>query len=486
MTTYTFPDPINMTEFFENDKLYLMTNSDLYNNSINKSPFYYEASTNTVNFVYGINLQSAANNSTLKAEIETILSGLGVTISSSQWASIGNLTTSSSALQSITSALNGVVESQFPSAIQNAANTLTEYYMDNVADNGIQSKLNIYNANVDSLHQVVFDDLPPGIQAALEDLDYNTGSGTFIGPKLFDALSNKDYASAAYELAYDTAPSSDLNSNYEKRALADAALILGFNVTLDENHQIVSLVPNAEMDTATIIKFMELKAFGLHSTSIQKFEDALTNSSFLFGATVAPASWWGLTFSSPKTGSPIILDLTGDGVTTLAASAGTYFDLRNTGFAQLTGWAAPTDGLLVWDRNSNGVIDDGAELFGNYTQTSGGATAANGFAALASYDTNHDGVINASDPIWSNLKIWVDANSNGVTDPGELHSLSSLGIASLNLSYADEGATVPADPAGNRQEFVGSYTTTGGATQMNCQIQVISAVMKKSLYAEYG
>ncbi|MHB8271895.1 beta strand repeat-containing protein [Bradyrhizobium sp.] len=175
-------------------------------------------------------------------------------------------------------------------------------------------------------------------------------------------------------------------------------------------------------------------------------------------------SFWDNQFSAPKTGSPIILDLTGDGVSTVSENAGTYFDLRNTGFAEKTGWIAPTDGLLVWDRNGNGTIDSGSELFGNYTPMANGATATNGFAALASYDSNGDGKITSADAIWSNLKIWVDANGNGVTDAGELHSLSSLGIQSLNLSYTNKGDGVR-DAASNNPQYASSYTLTNGTTR---------------------
>ncbi len=157
---------------------------------------------------------------------------------------------------------------------------------------------------------------------------------------------------------------------------------------------------------------------------------AIGHNDLLASMINAPNSWFQ---SFAKHPTPIVLDLNGDGVTTLTKDNGVYFDIENTGFAMKTGWAAPTDGFLVWDRNGNGLIDNSGEMFGSATLTSGGTVASNGFLALASYDSNHDGVINASDPIWSNLKIWVDANSNGVTDPGELHSLSSLGIAGLNL-----------------------------------------------------
>jgi hypothetical protein len=177
-------------------------------------------------------------------------------------------------------------------------------------------------------------------------------------------------------------------------------------------------------------------------------------------------SWWGSEFAGGKyQPSPIILNLSGNPLLTTPENAGTYFDLQNTGFAVKTGWVAPNDGLLVWDRNGNGTIDNGSELFGNYTPMANGVTAANGFAALASYDANHDGVINASDPIWNSLNIWVDSNGNGVTDPGELRTLASLGITSLNLSYTDQGTTVK-DASGNNPEFVGSFTMNGVTTSM--------------------
>jgi len=65
-----------------------------------------------------------------------------------------------------------------------------------------------------------------------------------------------------------------------------------------------------------------------------------------------------------QTASPLVLDLNGDGVKALGISAGVYFDHDGNGFAQLSGWVSPDDGLLVWDRNGNGQIDDGSELFG--------------------------------------------------------------------------------------------------------------------------
>lgn len=136
---------------------------------------------------------------------------------------------------------------------------------------------------------------------------------------------------------------------------------------------------------------------------------------------------------SPHIFSPLVLDLDGDGieVTKLgygADASSVHFDLNNDGFAERTGWVTGGDGLLAWDKNNNGIIDNQSELFGDT------ATHANGFANLATLDTNSDNKITSADANWSNLRVWIDADEDGVTDTGELHTLSSLGITQINLN----------------------------------------------------
>ena len=133
---------------------------------------------------------------------------------------------------------------------------------------------------------------------------------------------------------------------------------------------------------------------------------------------------------------PLVLDLSGDGLVTTDLDGSTvHFDLNNSFFAERTGWLTGDEGFLVLDKNHNGIIDDASEMFGS--------TTGSGFLDLAAYDTNNDGVINASDPIFSQLQVWIDANGDGVTDPGELYSLSQLGITSISLNSIDlgDGAT---------------------------------------------
>lgn len=90
----------------------------------------------------------------------------------------------------------------------------------------------------------------------------------------------------------------------------------------------------------------------------------------------------------------------------------THFDFDGDGFAEYTEWISDTQGLLVWDRNQNGIIDDGKELFGDDSVLNSGKKSRDGFEALADFDTNGDGCVDASDDGWSKLRVWMD-NGDG-------------------------------------------------------------------------
>jgi hypothetical protein len=124
--------------------------------------------------------------------------------------------------------------------------------------------------------------------------------------------------------------------------------------------------------------------------------------------------------------TPLVVDMNGNGFDLVNQDHGVRFDMNADGKADLTSWVASTDGLLAVDANGNGTIDNTNELFGN------GHTS--GFEILGGYDTNHDGVINAQDGDWSKLQIWQDANQDGISQAGELHSLSQSGIDSISLA----------------------------------------------------
>ncbi|WP_371171731.1 hypothetical protein [Aliiroseovarius sp. 2305UL8-7] len=159
-------------------------------------------------------------------------------------------------------------------------------------------------------------------------------------------------------------------------------------------------------------------------------------------------------YSNPPAIDPLVIDLDGDGVELTALSQSeAHFDLNVDGFAERTGWVSPDDGLLAIDVNGNGQIDDTTELFGDQTGFD------NGFAQLAALDSNSDGKIDASDDGFNDLLVWRDLDQDGVSNDGELQSLSEIGIVSINVS-ADE---VSETNAGNTITHRGSFTFDDGS-----------------------
>ena len=138
-------------------------------------------------------------------------------------------------------------------------------------------------------------------------------------------------------------------------------------------------------------------------------------------------------YNKVGSGSPLMLDLNGDGVQTVSVGQGVDFDLNALGTTQHIGWIDTNDALLALDLNGDGVINSGAELFGDHTQLANGSLAADGWLALAQYDVNFDGTLDQHDAVFANLKLWVDANANGQTDSAELKTLAEQGILSINL-----------------------------------------------------
>jgi hypothetical protein len=159
----------------------------------------------------------------------------------------------------------------------------------------------------------------------------------------------------------------------------------------------------------------------------------------------------------PPPGCPLVLDLDGDGVelTTLAEQV-VRFDMDMDGMGEATGWVKADDGLLVLDRNGDGVINDLSELFGTQVVTD------SGFKRLQPLDTSGDGWISAADTDFAALQVWRDLDQNGMSSFDELFSLSQLGIARIKTTYTTIAQPVPGQ---NTIVDVSTYERTDGTQQ---------------------
>ena len=134
---------------------------------------------------------------------------------------------------------------------------------------------------------------------------------------------------------------------------------------------------------------------------------------------------------------PLVLDVDGDGVELIHFDSSTaFFDVDNDGYNERTGWVHPDDAILVHDVNADGEINDIAETISEYYLAASGTGAVyeDGLQALATLDSNSDGVFDANDAAYGTLRVWQDTNADAITDAGELKTLAELNITSIDLT----------------------------------------------------
>ncbi|MBV5318809.1 MAG: hypothetical protein JZU50_13505, partial [Desulfobulbaceae bacterium] len=278
---------------------------------------------------------------------------------------------------------------------------------------------------------------------------YNfNGGGTIPGGSVFQTLSNLIAGQTyyvQYQLninGYQGVDNEVLNAHVQNGATWNAGTLLSSQVVTQNSGTVnYSFTFTAASSTATVV-FTNTAAPNGASTDLW-----LNKASVMLISEAAHSTF-----------TPLVLDLNGDGVHTTDAAHGVLFDVGNTGMAGRSAWADSHDGLLVRDINHNGAIDHGGELFGEGTLLANNDQAANGFAALAQHDANQDSNIDGQDAVFKELLVWQDGNSDGVSQADELHSLTDLGITSLNLA-ATSGNTVD---NGNLHGLESSYTTIDG------------------------
>ncbi|WP_265257313.1 calcium-binding protein [Verminephrobacter aporrectodeae] len=189
--------------------------------------------------------------------------------------------------------------------------------------------------------------------------------------------------------------------------------------------------------------------------------------------------------TTPSRRDPLALDLDGDGIETTSTREGMailfghdacapleancpvrngtviLFDHDADGVKTGTGWVKPDDGWLVLDRNGNGTIDSGRELFGVDTLKKNGQRATDGFDALKDLDANNDGKINSADSVFANLRIWRDLNQDGISQAKELSTLSANKITAIGVNSSAGRIDLG---NGNVQTAAGTFTRSNGTT----------------------
>ena len=161
--------------------------------------------------------------------------------------------------------------------------------------------------------------------------------------------------------------------------------------------------------------------------------------------------------------TPILIDLDRGNFKLTDLAGGVRFDLNRDGIAEALSWTEPGsgDGWLALDRNGNGAIDDGGELFGNFTDQPPSDTP-HGYLALQVFDEDDDGLISPTDSVYPDFLLWVDGDHDGMSSPAELIGLANAGVEWISLGYVESRSS---DRHGNEFRYKSHVRTRRGMTK---------------------
>jgi hypothetical protein len=321
--------------------------------------------------------------------------------------------------------------------------------------------------------------LPPVIAGAIAGFVVFTAvklalTPIFEGTESFaaDELSSIDW-NAATQSALDTMTAA-LSAAFPAASAADLDTI--GSVVTDQmstfGAEIDTLIQNggsADTDTLLSAGSQLTQALGLSQNPFDALAQSYLDLKSLIGlgnggvsgSPVAPFSKQHPAPPNPR--DPLVLDLAGTGLQfTALSNSSPAFDFTGSGFATQTGWITPGEGLLLLDNGRGDTAVTADELLG--------AASGDGFADLAALDANGDGLVDARDPAFANLKVWVDANGNGKLDAGELYTLGDLGITAISVAAA------PSEQNINGNTVVGTSTVSQTAADGSTVTRSISEV----------